>query len=441
MIKRKAAHYLILVLTIALSAVSTASQTTTQYDKATPPQHATGVSSLGSYTSTELGTINLSNGSLNLRIPLGTVGGRGFSIPLTLNYSSKVWSASMDTDTDWAGQEHPVAYADYDRGGDWAGWGNFIGAGWSIGAVPIMISRRVQIQRITGGPCNGGYAYLLTKFTLKMPDGGEVEFRDDLYDGAPLPATGCGSSAPTRGVRWHASDGSGTIFVKDVAEPDGLFFYDTSGTVITRDGTRYRFNGSSCASITDRNGNKITIEQPSGLEVRYTDQLGRVTTVKQNVADPDNSSIALAVLVTFPGYQGQPRYFKIKSGVMNQNYRPDIAPGVPVITGDWDPLSKGYAWPAGTTRLFNKSYGMYAYQIDDLNVLTEVVLPDSRSLSFRYNQFGEVAEVTLPTGGKIQYDYGYASLLPSGNSPGWETGTGGVGGIGDLIEIARGALQ
>lgn len=86
MIERKAAHYLILVLTIALSAVSTASQTTTQYDKGTPPQHATGVSSLGSYTTTELGTVNLSNGSLNIKIPLGTVGGRGFSIPLTLNF-------------------------------------------------------------------------------------------------------------------------------------------------------------------------------------------------------------------------------------------------------------------------------------------------------------------------------------------------------------------
>jgi hypothetical protein len=70
-----------------------------QYDRGTPPQLAAGVSSSGSYTSTELGTVNLSNGGLNFNLPLGTIGGRGnVSIPLVLSYSSKVWSATMDVD-------------------------------------------------------------------------------------------------------------------------------------------------------------------------------------------------------------------------------------------------------------------------------------------------------------------------------------------------------
>jgi len=45
-----------------------------------------------------------------------------------------------------------------------------------------------------------------------------------------------------------------------------------------------------------------------------------------------------------------------------------------------------------------------------------LVLPDNRSLRFRYNEFGEVAEVVMPTGGKVQYDYAYINTLPSGNS-------------------------
>jgi YD repeat-containing protein len=45
-----------------------------------------------------------------------------------------------------------------------------------------------------------------------------------------------------------------------------------------------------------------------------------------------------------------------------------------------------------------------------------VILPDGRSLRFKYNLFGEVAEVLLPTGGKLQYDYASSSGLPSGNS-------------------------
>jgi hypothetical protein len=30
-------------------------------------------------------------------LPLGTAGGRGFNIPITLNYSGKVWSTAHDT--------------------------------------------------------------------------------------------------------------------------------------------------------------------------------------------------------------------------------------------------------------------------------------------------------------------------------------------------------
>ncbi len=86
----------------------------------------------------------------------------------------------------------------------------------------------------------------------------------------------------------------------------------------------------------------------------------------------------------------------------------------------------GYGWGAAT-RLFAKSYGLYAQRIDDRDVLTEVVLPDGRSLRFKYNSFGEVAEIVLPTGAKIDYDYGFTSSLPSGNSPTWETGTDGAG--------------
>ena len=112
-------HPILVSLILIAASVPAFAQTQTQYDKGTPPQHTTGVSSLGSYATTELGTVNLSNGSLNFKIPLGNVGGRGITIPLTLNYSSKVWSGSKDTDTDQTGAEKSVAYADYDRGSDW----------------------------------------------------------------------------------------------------------------------------------------------------------------------------------------------------------------------------------------------------------------------------------------------------------------------------------
>ncbi len=395
-------------------------QAQSQYDKGTPPQLAAGISSAGSYTSTELGTVNLSNGGLNFNISLGTIGGRGnVALPLTLSYSSKIWSASMDVDTEReSSTEQSVAYADYDMGSSLGG-GPLV-PGWSLGTGLYFTSNFVRIKRVLSGPSAGCYTYGLHKLTLHLPDKGEVEFRDDATNGAPLLLNCQTQQTASRGTRWHATDGSGAIFINDVDNGVGLFpFPNLSGTLIFADGTR--LGSTTNGGILDRNGNRI-----SGTFNGYLDQLGRSITVDANVTDPDNPGVTLAFLITIPGYQGTPRYYKLKTGVMNQHFRSDINPTLPVINGDWDPEGWGYNWGTAT-RLFAKSYGLYAQRIDDRDVLTEVVLPDGRSLKFTYNEFGEVAEVELPTGAKIQYDYGYDSGLPSGNSPAWETGTNGFG--------------
>ena len=76
---RFAIPFLLIVLTSTIAR----GQSVSQYDRGTPPQHASGVSSFGSYTSADLGNVNLSNGTLNMAIPLGTVGGRGFSLQIS----------------------------------------------------------------------------------------------------------------------------------------------------------------------------------------------------------------------------------------------------------------------------------------------------------------------------------------------------------------------
>lgn len=412
-------NYLPTIFMILVSVISVPGQAQSQYDKGTPPQLAAGVASPGSYISTELGTVNLSNGGLNINIPLGTVGGRGgVAVPLSLSYSSKIWSASTDVDIEQASwTEQSVAYADYDNQSSFAG---AAAPGWTLRTGMFLTATFVRIKRITSGPNAGCHTYGLTKLTLNMPDKGEIEFRDDATDGAPLPLNCATQQTASRGTRWHSTDGSGAIFVNDVENGVSLFpTANLSGTITFADGTR--FGSTTNGAIVDRNGNRVSFATNG-----YVDQLGRSTTIQYGVPDPENPSITLAVLITVPGYQGTPRYYKVRTGIMNQSYRSDINPTLPVISGDWDPEGWGYNW-GSATRLFSKSYGLYAQRIDDLEVLTEVVLPDGRSLRFRYNQFGEVAEIELPTGGKIQYDYGYTSAMPSGNSPSWETGTDGAG--------------
>src|SRR5689334_9215269 len=350
----------------------------TQYDRGTPPQHAAGVSSLGSYSSADVGTINLSNGALNLKFSLGSVGGRGFSLPLTLNWSSKLWSASTDTDEDRDGSKKTVVYADFARGDYAMGGFMLLGPGWTIGAAPTITAQIVRINPLTSGPNVGCYTYTVPKLTVILPDKGEIEFRDDAFNGMPLASDCSGYISASRGTRWHATDGSGAIFINSVN--NGVAGFNTSGEVITADGMRYHFSYSLCDSITDRNGNKITFELiPTGLKI--TDQLGRITKVEQNVADPQNTSVTLPLLVTVPGYNGQSRYYKLKTGIMNQYYRSDINPTLPVVSGDYDPLSYGYRHTTAT-RLFRFSYGLYQQRIDEFEEPTELILPDNRSLRF-----------------------------------------------------------
>ena len=138
-----------LLLTVLICSPAVLSQQG-QYDRGTPPQHAAGVSEIGSYTSADLGTVNLSNGALNLRLPLGAVGGRGFWLPLTLNWSSKIWSGRTDTETDRGGQLRTVAFAEFADGDQLMEIFGRVGYGWTIGAAPTLTVRKRNMAIATG---------------------------------------------------------------------------------------------------------------------------------------------------------------------------------------------------------------------------------------------------------------------------------------------------
>src|SRR5918996_5988738 len=151
----KNARVLASLVTMLIGVPCALSQESSQYDKGTPPQHAAGVSPLGSYTSSDLGTINLSNGALNMKLPLASVGGRGFSLPLTLNYSSKVWSASRDSNFADETGNHPVAYAEYADIENLMDLYSRVAPGWTIGAAPTLVVRGNGIKDNTTSICVG----------------------------------------------------------------------------------------------------------------------------------------------------------------------------------------------------------------------------------------------------------------------------------------------
>ena len=445
--RRQAARLFSGLVALVSLCLTAAAQDPGQYDRGTPPQHAAGVSALGSYVSADLGTINLSNGSLNFRLPMGTVGGRGFWLPLTLNYSSKVWSGKRGqvfVPDPYPGHNEPTAYAFYNDGTEDSY--NVVAPGWTVGAAPFLKARGVGItpnQNING--CTD-YAWVVVKLTLVLPDKGEIELRDNVRDGAPHQpgpdGGGCKVLDSGVGRFWHSTDGSGVFFIND--NSDGVLSGDLGGTVIMADGTRYHFINTAannpqrsayvnsigrCDWVQDRNGNKVVINYPTNTRVEYLDQLGRMTTVEFNVNDPQAPFGPLALLVTLPGYNGV-HYYKVKNATMNQNYRSDINPPLPVRVGGEGP---------GTV-LFPDGFSGVTTEVDLETVLTQMILPDGRAVSFKYNEFGEVAEVQMPTGGKVRYDYssvpvstGSGTGLPSGNSLDFEVqvepGSAGNGNV------------
>lgn len=436
-----------------------------QYDRGTPPQHAAGVSAIGSYMSADIGTINLSNGSLNFKLPLGSVGGRGFFLPLGLNYSSKMWSArrgtKIVTNSPEIGNPVPVTWGQYSDDPTEAHY--FVAGGWTIGAAPFLKVRGVGIGSYQVSSCTN-YHWVVVKLTLVLPDKGEIELRDNVKDGAPAAPgaapSGCLTQDSGRGRIWHATDGSGIVFINDTS--DGVASGLLAGKAITADGTQYHFTnpagsnigGSAylntmarCDWVQDRNGNKVLIDYPNGSKVLYTDQLGRITTVQWDdpfgtrLYDPDNAGVILAALVTLPAAGGGVHYYKIKTDVMHSHYRgtPNpISPVLPVYNGDSEFTLVG-------TALFTGSVDSGLDQTDSKAVLTQLILPDGRALTFSYNEYGEVAEVQLPTGGKVQYDYQSVLLdvttgsgLPSGNSLSIEAvATGGNVRAVDRAVVAR----
>lgn len=93
-----------------------------------------------------------------------------------------------------------------------------------------------------------------------LPDGSEVELRDNLTDGAPAltPVDQYNYHLPTdraRGRVWHSTDGSTITFICDQDTP----ITGATGWVFLPDGTRIHL-GSTSTQMIDRNGNFILID-------------------------------------------------------------------------------------------------------------------------------------------------------------------------------------
>ena len=343
----------------------------------------------GSYTQSGYEDMNLYNGRMNISIPLLDVAGRGQA---KFGIRAPVQTQSWDV----------------------ANIGTTTPSGTTYNNIPFLSWTDLSksdpygpgvIEAITG--LEGGALCIMTTVTrivLRTASGGEIEFRDDLTDGKPESRDGCTPGGPTgpvnRGKNFHTADGSAIIFISDAdiidkvtmpfigGFPSGTREYAT-GTMIMRDGTRYRYELGILKKITDRNGNTLVFDYEFfqyRRVSRITDSLGR----QVNFTYGDRTATQWFDEITYTSVGGTAATIRLDYKPLSQTLRP------------------GQTFKT-LLQLFPQIHGMPPTGIGESTdpvLLSSILFPNNREYVVRYNSYAEVARLTVPTGGHIDYEYG-----------------------------------
>ncbi len=369
------------VLFLTLAGLLIAQSSTTNMDGSTPAGMQPGTPA-GSYSLSGIDSISLYSGKGGIRIPLLTVGGRGeagYTMVLPLQH---LWA--LETEDDGNGNSWQQAVS---RSTPftvlWADVPPF--------SPGILVQRTANGGVAANGCGTTFWTQTVSRLTWIAADGTEIELVDAGTGGDVL-SNGCGREA-ARGTDFVSRDGSSVEFISDSPVSDDYYsrysYYPDSvqgGYLRWKNGVTYRIDNSNVSWIRDRNGNRTQFNYGS----YYDNGSTLASVVDSNGRTISFSYSASEYQISYSGFNGALRTISINLGSLS----------------DANVLDNGQSLQS-TAQLF----GIYGYSSDiyDPNVATSVTLPDGTSYTFRYNSFGEVTTIALPTGGMIQYSY-----LPAG---------------------------
>nr|MDQ3804573.1 hypothetical protein [Acidobacteriota bacterium] len=369
-----------------------AAQTSRPTDGSTPLALSAGTPA-GSYTLSGFDNVNLYNGSLNVRLPLVSVGGRGGAGHTITLPVERDWMVEKVVDDLGNTYHYPVdgreealspGYGPGVMHVRWAGVGNV--------ACPIDPNVEGQEYR---------YVTASTRLSFTGPDGTEMELRDVPTGGA---AQNTGSTCPLQGFNrgrvFVSVDGSGVTFISDgdIRDPVRIGWpasdHVVYGELKFPDGTDYRIDRGLVTFIRDRNGNKVTFEYVSNRLTAVTDSLKRRVTIAYNVAE--GAPYGTCDRITYEGFGGADRVVRVSK-----------VPLASALRAGYGLMTWSYLFP-GLQGSVSTNYNPTVY--------SAVWLPDgTRRYQFQYNSHGELARVVLPTGGAFEYDYAPGTTNGYGN--------------------------
>ncbi len=378
------------VIFLLLGSCATA-QTTSVVDGTVP----LGIGPAASYPLSGFEHYDPFSGSLNPSLPLHHIGGRGEAgFDLVWNFQ-QTWVAAKRY-----GGSNPFIpidpYPDANVAGPQGGAAGPLGAGAVFSRTGSAFLSCPNVGSAVGST--------LTRIVFEEPNGAQVELASTLNGNVYSISNACNQTPASvdagRGMLFKSTDGSALQFLSDSNVLDytspGFGEADTkvSGYLVFPNGITYRIDNAQVSWIRDRNGNKITLEYNSSAQVyvtwylpvnvlsQITDSLGRITTI--NYSD---SSCGGCTTITYPGAGGASRAIQIVQAHLSSGLlRPD------------------YSSVTSIDQLFPNT-GQPTYNFDPI-LASYIQFPDGRRFTFQYNPHGELARISLPTGGAIEYDYG-----------------------------------
>jgi hypothetical protein len=203
-----------------------------------PP--ATGFPVFGSFSKTaSFDTVNLANLNVAFSIPVVSKAGRGIPFSFNLGYNSSVWQPLFLSGSYW----FPAT------GWGWAG----AGSAPSLGSFTYQWSQGTCID-----PGNHTEYYnIYGPFTYTSPDGTQIQFNNTQIDNEPTTDCTTGDPHPSPATGW-SSDGS------DWSITASLSAGGASAVFNSPSGWQYIPSNGANPSITDTNGNQITMGTQNG---------------------------------------------------------------------------------------------------------------------------------------------------------------------------------
>jgi RHS repeat-associated protein len=375
-----------------------------------------------SYSVSDIESINTTNGNVMFNIPIVSLpaGRSGLSAGVTLNYNSKLWDNISPP-----GFSVPPGYS-YDTYLNARTLKKSADGGWryNLGYKFEQKKRPYVTQQM---PCDGPNSpkYQLVdiyKFVMTFPDGSTREFKPVPYSVPAMNSIGLdgyyavdinGTHYRYKDIYWQ--DGSGEWIrceIEQIPTTNGMTFYTEDGsnlrlevaynsnpnaanfwTLYLPDGSRVTQNeplpggGTAEQRIYDRNNNFINITGIGTDLTEATDQLGRKVSIDSNTQSPDT-------LITASGFGGASLVWRIKRKTIS--------------------VSRQYKISDDTTTFPNPGTASGTFSMID-----EIVLPSAlggQAYKFQYNGnasgisgaspgMGEVSQIELPSGAKIDYEY------------------------------------